>query len=84
MAAVSIRYARALADVIADAKLDPPKAVAQLCSLVIAFVESRELREVWESPAITVEAEASGLGCTGRPDWRHGSSGAQLHRRAHR
>ncbi len=30
MAAVSIRYARALADVIADAKLDPSKASAQL------------------------------------------------------
>jgi F-type H+-transporting ATPase subunit delta len=74
MAAVSIRYARALADVITDAKLDPPKAVAQLCSLVIAFVESRELREVWESPAIAVkqkhqvlDALAARIGITDRP-----------------
>ena len=55
MAEVSIRYARALADAIADAKLDPAKAVEQLGSLVAAFKESRELREVWESPAIPVE-----------------------------
>ena len=55
MAAVSSRYARALADVIGDSKLDAAKAVAQLSSLVAAFEESRELREVWESPAIPVE-----------------------------
>jgi F-type H+-transporting ATPase subunit delta len=55
MAAVSSRYARALADVIADAKLDSSKAVEQLHSLVAAFQESRELREVWESPAIPVK-----------------------------
>lgn len=55
MAAVSSRYARALADVIGDSKLDAAKAVAQLNSLVTAFEESRELREVWESPAIPVE-----------------------------
>ncbi len=55
MAAVSSRYARALADTIADAKLDAAKAVEQLGSLVAAFQESRELREVWESPAIPVE-----------------------------
>lgn len=55
MAAVSGRYARALADVIADAKLDAPKIAEQLHTLVAAFEESRELREVWESPAILVE-----------------------------
>jgi F-type H+-transporting ATPase subunit delta len=55
MAAVSGRYARALADVIADAKLDAPKIAEQLHALVAAFEESRELREVWESPAIPVE-----------------------------
>lgn len=55
MAAVSSRYARALADVIADAKLDASKAVEQLHSLAAAFQESPELREVWESPAIPVE-----------------------------
>ena len=55
MAAVSIRYARALADVIADAKLDAATAVAQLAAIVAAFEESLPLREVWESPAIPVE-----------------------------
>jgi F-type H+-transporting ATPase subunit delta len=55
MAAVSSRYARALADVMADANLDAPKVAEQLHSLVAAFEESRELREVWESPAIVVE-----------------------------
>jgi len=55
MATVSNRYARALADVIADAKLDAAQAVEQLGSLVAAFQESLELREVWESPAIPVE-----------------------------
>jgi F-type H+-transporting ATPase subunit delta len=54
MADVSSRYARALADVIADAKLDPSKSAEQLQALVTAFEESRELREVWESPAIPV------------------------------
>jgi len=74
MAAVSIRYARALADVIADANLDASLAVAQLRSLVAAFQESRELREVWESPAILAEqkrkvldALAVRVGVTDRP-----------------
>jgi F-type H+-transporting ATPase subunit delta len=74
VAAVSIRYARALADVIADTKLDAAKALEQLRSLVAAFQESRELREVWESPAILVEqkqkvldALAAKIGVTDRP-----------------
>jgi F-type H+-transporting ATPase subunit delta len=74
MAAVSIRYARAMADVIADSNLDAPLAVAQLRSLVAAFQESTELREVWESPAIPAEqkrkvldALAFRVGVTDRP-----------------
>jgi F-type H+-transporting ATPase subunit delta len=74
MAAVSSRYARALADVMADAKLDSAKAVAQLASLVAAFEQSQELREVWESPAIPVEQKRKlldaltlRLGITDRP-----------------
>jgi F-type H+-transporting ATPase subunit delta len=55
MAAVSIRYARALADTIADAKLDAAAAVSQLATIVAAFEESLQLREVWESPAVPVE-----------------------------
>ena len=74
MAAVSSRYARALADVIADANLDASAAVAQLRSWSAAFQESPELREVWESPAIPVEqkhkvldALAVKVGVTDRP-----------------
>jgi F-type H+-transporting ATPase subunit delta len=74
MAAVSSRYARAFADVIADAKLDASKVVAQLRTLVAAFELSRELREVWESPAIPVkqkrqvlDALATRIGVTDRP-----------------
>jgi F-type H+-transporting ATPase subunit delta len=74
MAAVSSRYARALADVITDAKLDSTEAVAQLGTLVAAFEESRELREVWESPAVPVEQKrklldvlTARLGVTDRP-----------------
>jgi F-type H+-transporting ATPase subunit delta len=74
MAAVSSRYARALADVITSSKLDAAKAVEQLGSLVAAFELSRELREVWESPAIPVEqkrsvldALAAKVGVTDRP-----------------
>jgi F-type H+-transporting ATPase subunit delta len=74
MAAVSSRYARALADVIADTKLDASKAIVQLNSVVAAFEASRELREVWESPAIPVEqkrqvldALAAKVGVTDRP-----------------
>jgi F-type H+-transporting ATPase subunit delta len=63
-----------LADVLADEKLDASKAVEQLRSLVAAFQESRDLREVWESPAIAVEqkrgvldAIAARIGITDRP-----------------
>lgn len=74
MAAVSIRYARAMADVIADNKLDAAKVVEQIRSLVAAFQASRELREVWESPAIPgeqkrklLDALAARIGITDRP-----------------
>ena len=52
MAAVSSRYARALAEVIVKAKLDPTAAVSQLRAFAEAFQVSPQLREVWETPAI--------------------------------
>ena len=74
MAAVSSRYARALADLIAKAKLDAPAAVAQLRSFADAFQASAQLREVWETPAIPAEqklkvldALAAKVGATARP-----------------
>lgn len=74
MAAVSSRYARALADVIADSKLDATKAQQQLQALVDAFQASKELREIWETPAVTgeqklkvLDALAARAGVTERP-----------------
>ena len=52
MAAVSSRYARALADVVVDMKLDAQKTLAQLQSFVAMFESSDDLRKVWESPAV--------------------------------
>ena len=73
MAAVSSRYARALAEVIAKAKLDPTAAVSQLHAIAEAFQASLQLREVWESPAIpsnqklkVLDALAAKAGVTAR------------------
>jgi len=74
MAAVSSRYARALAEVISKAKLDPTAAVSQLRGFVEAFQASPQLRQVWESPAIpadqklkVLDALAAKAGVTARP-----------------
>ena len=73
MAAVSSRYARALAEVICKAKLDPTSAVAQLRTLAEAFQASPQLRGVWETPAIpanqklkVLDALAARAGVTAR------------------
>jgi F-type H+-transporting ATPase subunit delta len=55
MAAVASRYARAMADALIDARADLMAAMTQLRSLVVAYQESPELREVWQSPAISSE-----------------------------
>jgi len=62
---VSSRYARALADVIADSKLDTAHALEQLNAMAAAFEISAELREVWESPAIAVEQKRKVLDALG-------------------
>ncbi len=74
MAAVSSRYARAMAEVIAKAKLDPTASVSQLRALAEAFQASPQLRGVWESPAVTanqklkvLDALAAKAGVTARP-----------------
>lgn len=71
---VSSRYARAFADVITSSKLDAASALAQVNAMVGAFEISKELREVWESPAIAVEQKrkvldvlAERVGVTDRP-----------------
>ncbi len=53
MASVINTYARAFAEAVMAGKLDPEKTVQEARSLVALLADSRELREVWESPAIT-------------------------------
>jgi F-type H+-transporting ATPase subunit delta len=52
MAVVDLRYARALAAVISDQKLDLIAAQGQLNSFADLLAESAELREVLENPSI--------------------------------
>ncbi len=52
MAAITSRYARALADVVLETRLDPARAVADVRAMVVVFEESPELRNVWETPAV--------------------------------
>lgn len=59
MAAVESRYARALADVVFEQKINPAAAFAELQSLVAMVRESTDLRRIWESPAITAQQKRS-------------------------
>lgn len=52
MAAVDSRYARALASVVAEQKLDAAGVVTQLQNFGAALDESRELREALQNPSI--------------------------------
>jgi F-type H+-transporting ATPase subunit delta len=53
--AVSNRYARAFADVVFDAKLDPQKMVVLLQQIVGTYESSDDLRKIWGSPAVPAE-----------------------------
>ncbi len=55
MATVTNTYARALVDVVVDRKLDATKTLAEAQSIGALVASSRDLREVWESPAIPPE-----------------------------
>ncbi len=55
MAAVTSRYARALADVVLESKLDAARAVADVRTMSGVVGSSAELRNVWESPAVPAE-----------------------------
>jgi F-type H+-transporting ATPase subunit delta len=55
MAAIASRYARALADVVLERKLDPETAVQQVNDMVAAVHQNDQLRLVWESPAVPAE-----------------------------
>ena len=63
MAAVSSRYARALVEVVLEQKLDANIAREQLNSFAEAVRESRDLRRVWESPAVPAEQKRAVLDC---------------------
>lgn len=52
MAAVTSRYARALADIVMDRKLDPAHTTAELQSVVDVLSGSPQLRNVWENPSV--------------------------------
>jgi len=52
MSAFAARYARALADVVLDAKLNPSEAAQQLHDFATTFAGSKDLREVLLNPSI--------------------------------
>jgi F-type H+-transporting ATPase subunit delta len=55
MASVASTYARAFADVVLSAHLDPDQAIAELRTIAGLLAESPELRRVWENPAIPAD-----------------------------
>jgi F-type H+-transporting ATPase subunit delta len=55
MASVSIRYARAFADVVIELKLSPDAVRQEMASVIEIVNANSDLRRVWESPAVTPE-----------------------------
>lgn len=55
MAAVTSRYARALADVVVERKLDSAKVMEQLDALAVALSSTPQLRNVWDNPSVPAE-----------------------------
>src|SRR5205085_472068 len=52
MASFAPRYARALADVVRDRRLNAAEIVEQLRSLVETFTANPQLKTVWENPSV--------------------------------
>lgn len=61
MASVTNTYARALADVVFDRKLNTDEISREMQSLTELVAGSKELREVWETPSITAEQKRAVL-----------------------
>src|SRR5215469_1398963 len=61
MASVTNTYARAFADVVFDTRLDANLTLGETQSLAALVEGSKELREVWESPAIAAEQKRAVL-----------------------
>jgi F-type H+-transporting ATPase subunit delta len=55
VASVASTYARAFADVVLSARLDPNRAIGGLRRIAGLLNESSELRRVWENPAVPAE-----------------------------
>lgn len=61
MASVITTYARALADAVFAMRLDPAKTLREAQALAQLVAESKELREVWETPSIASEQKRAVL-----------------------
>jgi F-type H+-transporting ATPase subunit delta len=55
MATVTSTYARAFADVVFGQHLDPDNILREAQALVALVAESKDLRQVWETPSIPAE-----------------------------
>jgi len=61
MASVTHTYARALADVVFERKLDTQRILREVQSVNESVTGSKELREVWGTPSITAEQKRAVL-----------------------
>jgi F-type H+-transporting ATPase subunit delta len=66
MAAVTNRYARALADVVMDRKLIPGRVREQVNSIVQLVEANPNLRNVWDNPAVPSEQKRRLLDAIGK------------------
>ena len=55
MASVTSTYARAFVDVVLDKRLDATKILQELHALGALLAEHRDLRRIWENPAIPAQ-----------------------------
>lgn len=61
MTSVTSTYARAFAEAVFDMHLDPAKTLREAQAVAQLVGESKELREVWETPSITPEQKRAVL-----------------------
>ncbi len=55
MASVASTYARAFADVVFSARLDAIRSIGGLYRIATLYLESADLRRVWENPAVPAD-----------------------------
>ena len=61
MASVTNSYARAFADAVFHERIDPDKTLQEAQNVASLVADSKELREVWETPSITAEQKRAVL-----------------------